>query len=156
MLAPFDSVEVDALLHELPQRAELAEEGDALLDGLEDVVDLGVGGEAADTEADTGVGALVAVAQGTEDVRGLERGGGASGAGGQGNVLERHEEGLTLDVGKGDVDAARVVLGGVSVEGGVLHCEQAVGQTLGKLGDALGVILYEESAIAQASARSYE
>lgn len=40
MLTPFDRVEVDTLLHEFPQRAQLAEEGNALLDSLQDVVDL--------------------------------------------------------------------------------------------------------------------
>lgn len=40
MLTPFDRVEVDTLLHEFPQRAQLAEEGNALFDSLQDVVDL--------------------------------------------------------------------------------------------------------------------
>jgi hypothetical protein len=141
VLAPFDGVEVHALLHELPQRAQLAEEGYALLHGLEYVVDLGVSGETADTETDTGVCALVAVTESTEDVGWLKRGRCASRAGRQGNVLESHQERFTLDIGEGNVDAARVVLGGVSVEGGVLHCEETVGQTLGELGNALGIVL---------------
>jgi len=74
VLAPFDGVEVDALLDELPERAQLAEERHALLHGLEHVVDLGVGGETADTETDTGVRALVAVTESTENVRRLKRG----------------------------------------------------------------------------------
>lgn len=151
MLAPFDTVKIDALLDELPQRAELAEERDALPDGVEDVVDLGVSGEAADAEADTAVRALVAVAQRAEHVRGLERGGCARGAGRERDVFQGHEEGLALDVGEGDVDAAGVVFGRVAVEGGVFHGEKAVGQTLGELGDALGVVLYAELAGVRAS-----
>lgn len=151
MLAPFDTVEIDALLDKLPQRAELAEESDALPDGVEDVVDLGVGGEAADAEADTAVRALVAVAQGAEDVGGLERGGCASGTGRQGDVFQGHKEGLALDVGEGDVDAAGVVFGRVAVERGVFHGEKAVGQALGELGDALGVVLDAELAGVRAS-----
>ena len=64
VLAPLDGVEVNTLLHELPQRAELAKEGHTLLYSLEHVVDLLVGGEAADAEADTGVCALVTATKG--------------------------------------------------------------------------------------------
>jgi len=141
VLAPFDGVEVYALLDKLPQRAQLAEEGHALLHGLEHVVDLGVGGETADTETDAGVRALVAVTESTENVGRFKRGRCASRARGQSNVLESHQEGFTLDVSEGNVDATRVVLGWVSVEGSVLHGEKTVGETLGELGDALGIVL---------------
>ena len=65
VLAPLDSVEVNTLLHKLPQRAQLAEEGHALLYSLEHVVDLLVCCEAANAEANTGVRALVTAAEGT-------------------------------------------------------------------------------------------
>ena len=146
MLAPFDGVEVHALLDELPQRAQLAEERHALLHGLEHVVDFGVSGETTNTETDTGVSALVTVTKSTQDIRRLKRRRGASRAGRQGNILESHQEGFALYVGERDVDAARVVLGRVSVEGGVLHCEQAIGETLRKLSDALGIVLVVMSA----------
>lgn len=64
VLAPLDGVEVDTLLHKLPQRAELAKEGYTLLHSLEHVVDLLVGCEAANAEADTGVCALVTATKG--------------------------------------------------------------------------------------------
>ena len=63
MLTPLDGVEVDPFLDKLPQRAELAQEGDSVLDSFEDVVDLRVGREAADTESNTAVRTLVAVAE---------------------------------------------------------------------------------------------
>ena len=65
VLAPLNGVKVDTLLNKLPQWAELAKEGHALLHSLEHVVDLLVGCEAANTEADTGVRALVAATEGT-------------------------------------------------------------------------------------------
>lgn len=73
MGSPLDRVEVDTVLDELPERAQLAQEVHTLLDGLQDVVDLLLGGKPANTEANTGVGALVTVAEGTQDVAGLKR-----------------------------------------------------------------------------------
>ena len=49
-LRPVDGVDVDALLHHLPQRAHLAEPVDGADDVLDDEVDLGLSGEAAETE----------------------------------------------------------------------------------------------------------
>ena len=68
MLTPLDGVEVNTLLHKLPQGTQLTQESDALLDGLEHVVNLGVSGETADSETNTAVGALVTAAKGAEDV----------------------------------------------------------------------------------------
>lgn len=72
VLAPLDSVEVDALLDEFPQGAQLTQEGHTLLDSLENIVDLHLGGEAANAKSDAAVSALVAVTQGSEDVAGLQ------------------------------------------------------------------------------------
>ncbi|KFY09440.1 hypothetical protein V492_05495 [Pseudogymnoascus sp. VKM F-4246] len=141
MLAPLNRVEIHALLNKLPQRAQLAQERNTLLDGLEHVVDLGISREAADTETDTAVRALVAAAERAEHVAGLERGGGAGTAGGEGDVLEGHEEGFTLDVGEGDVDAAGVKVVRVAVLGGVLHGEEAGEEAVRELLDVLGVVL---------------
>lgn len=72
VLAPLNRVQIDAFLHKLPQRAELSQEGHALLHSLEDVVDLGLCCESADAEADTAVSALVAASQRAQDVAGFE------------------------------------------------------------------------------------
>ena len=141
MLGPLDAVEVDTLLNKLPQWAELAQEGYALLHGLQHVVDLGLGSEASDSETDGGMGGLVTTAEGAEDVGWLEGGGGTSGTGGKGNVLECHEERLSLNVGEGNVDATWVEGVLVSVLGGVLHGQQPVQEFVRKLLDVLAVVL---------------
>ena len=43
---------------------------------------------------------------GPEDVAGLQAGGGARGPGGQGHVLQRHQQALALNVSKTQVHAA--------------------------------------------------
>ena len=50
-LRPVDGVNIDTLLHHLPQRAHLTEPVDGTDNVLDDEVDLGLGGEAAKTEA---------------------------------------------------------------------------------------------------------
>lgn len=72
MLTPLDGIEVNALLNELPERAQLAEEVDSFLNSLEDVVNLAFGGKPSDAETNTAVGALVTVAEGSQDVAGFE------------------------------------------------------------------------------------
>ena len=71
---PLNSVEVDTLLHKLPQRTELTQEGNTFLHGLENVVHLGIGGETANTESDTAVSTLIAAAQSPQDVAGFQGG----------------------------------------------------------------------------------
>jgi hypothetical protein len=115
MLTPLDRLEIDALLHQFPKRTQLPQKSDPLFDRLEHVVNLPFGRETADAEADAAVRALIAVSQRPEHVARLERGGGTGGAGGEGDVLEGHEEGFPLDVGEGNVDTAGVVAVGVAV-----------------------------------------
>lgn len=137
MLGPLNAVEVDALLNKLPQWAELAQEGHALLHRLQHVVDLGLGGEASNTETDTGMGGLVTAAERAEHVGWLEGGGGTRTAGRQSNVFQGHEEGLSFDVGKRNVDATWVEGVFVSVLGGVLHGQKTIQELIRKLLDVL-------------------
>lgn len=145
MLAPLNSVKIHPLLHKLPQRAQLAQECNALLDSLEHVVDLSIGCESADTETDTAVRALVTAAERAEHVAGLQRGRSACTARGEGNVLKSHEEGFTLNVGEGHVDTAGVEVVRVAVLGGVFHGEEAGEEAVRKLLDVLAVVLGEWS-----------
>ena len=141
VLAPFNRVQVNALLNQLPEGAQLTQEVYAILDSLEDVVNLSISGEATNTETNTAVGTLVAASQGTQDIAGLQRGRSAGTTRRQGNVLESHQERLTLDIGERDVHTAGVVVLGVTVQGGVLHGEQALGEALGETLHMLGVVL---------------
>ena len=68
MLAPLDRVEIDTLLHKLPERADVAKMLDSVPHGLKDVIDLVFGRKPSDTEADATVSTLIAAAQRAEDV----------------------------------------------------------------------------------------
>ena len=67
-LRPVDGVDVNSLLHHLPQRAHLAEPVDGADDVLDDEVDLSLGGEAAETEAKGGVGHVLSGTERAQDV----------------------------------------------------------------------------------------
>jgi hypothetical protein len=68
-------------------------------------VNLLLGGETSDSESDGRVSHVVLCSESSEDVRWLERGGGAGGSGGEGNVLHGHEHRLSLDVRERQVEA---------------------------------------------------
>lgn len=121
MLRPFNCLQIDALLDKLPQRTQLAQEVHALLDCIEHVLDLGLGGKSANPEPNAAVRVLVAVAQRAQHVTWLQRGRCAGTPRGERDVFEGHEERLAFDVGKGDVDAAGVTALRVTVQHRVLH-----------------------------------
>lgn len=91
--------------------------------------------------------ALVTAAECSEDVAGFKRGRCAGAAGGQRNILEGHEKGLSLNVGKRDVHASWVMAFAVTIECGVLEGEKTFEKTVRETADPLGVILYLVSCI---------
>lgn len=130
VLTPLNGVQIVSLLNQFPEGTQLAQEIHTVLDRLENVVDLGIGGETTNSEADTAMGALVATSQGTQDVTWFQRSRGAGTTRGQSNVFQGHQKRLTLDVGERDVHATRVVSLGVTIKGRVLHAEKTVAKTL--------------------------
>jgi len=68
MLTPFDGVQVNSFLDQLPERAELSQEGDALADSFQNVVDFTSRGETANAKTDTAVRTFVTVSQSAEDI----------------------------------------------------------------------------------------
>jgi hypothetical protein len=90
----------------VPVRRQPAQAGDDLGEDLDDGVDLGVGGVAAEAEADRAVDGGEGDVHGAQDVRGLERARGAGRArGGADAVLgELVEDALALDEVAGDVE----------------------------------------------------
>lgn len=145
VLAPLNRVEVNSFLDKLPERAKLPEEANTVAHRLEDVVDFTLCGETANAETNTAVGALITAAKGPENVAGFKRGRSTGTTRRKGDILERHQEGLTLDVGKGDVDATGVMASGVTVESSVLQRQETVPQLPGKRRDALAVVLLRVS-----------
>ena len=141
MLRPLNSVQIHPILHQLPQRTQLPQEVHPLSHGLQNIINLLIRRKPPDPEPNTRVRALVAVTQRPQDVRGLERRARTSGARGECDIFQCHEEGLAFDIGEGDVDTAGVVAGGVAVERGVFHGEEGGGEFGGEGFDAFGVVL---------------
>jgi hypothetical protein len=63
MRSPLDGADVNAVFVHLPQRAQVAQLGHVELDGLDGVINFGLGGPAANRHAQTAVGQLVAATQ---------------------------------------------------------------------------------------------
>mmetsp|Transcript_22438 Transcript_22438/g.47403 ORF Transcript_22438/g.47403 Transcript_22438/m.47403 type:complete len:465 (-) Transcript_22438:1744-3138(-) len=110
VLRPLDLLEVDALLDHLPQRTHFSQSYDVLSQEFQNEIDLLLGREPSDPEPQARVGELVVDAQRAENVRGLQAGRGTGRSRRDGNVLERHEQGLALDVGKAVVETSGVVV----------------------------------------------
>ena len=80
------------------------------------VVDLRLGGEAAEADAQAGVRQLLLDAQRAQHVGRLERGRGAGRAGRHREILDPHHQPLALDIGEADVEIAGNALLEVAVE----------------------------------------
>eukprot|EP00191_Tetraselmis_sp_GSL018_P001362 CAMPEP_0177596546 /NCGR_PEP_ID=MMETSP0419_2-20121207/11152_1 /TAXON_ID=582737 /ORGANISM="Tetraselmis sp., Strain GSL018" /LENGTH=381 /DNA_ID=CAMNT_0019088489 /DNA_START=305 /DNA_END=1451 /DNA_ORIENTATION=- len=113
VLRPLDALQVDALLHHLPQRAhlpQLVHVGDRRLDGS---VDLLLGAEPPKAVADGRVRHLLVHSEGAENVARLQARRGAGGSAGDGDLLEAHEERLALHKRERQVAVANVAVCGV-------------------------------------------
>ena len=106
MRGPLDLAEVDAFLDHLVEWREFAKVLDDVDDLVADVIDLGLGVEAAQAEAYGRVRDVVTEAERLEDVAGFERSRGAGGAGADGDVVDAHQQGLALDVDEAHVQVA--------------------------------------------------
>ncbi|KAH3675913.1 hypothetical protein WICPIJ_009212 [Wickerhamomyces pijperi] len=88
------------------------------------------------------VGDLTNTKVGSVHVRRFQRGRGTCGTRGQGNVLQGHQQGLTFNVGKRDIDTPWVSGSGGPVQLGVLQCQEPVRELLGESLDVLLVVLH--------------
>ncbi len=90
-------------------------------DDLEGAVDLLVGGEAGEREAQAGAGFGWGEAHGNQDVRGLGGAGlaGRAEAGGDALEIERDEQGLSIDAVEADIGGVGGAVGGGAVDVGV-------------------------------------
>ncbi len=100
------------------------------------VVDLFLGAEAAEGEADRAVRQFVVAAQGAQHVGRLQGRRGAGRAGGDGQVLERHDQRLALDVVEAEVEVVRHALLAAAVEVHLFHAFELGQETLGQRLDA--------------------
>src|SRR5713226_4978236 len=97
MRGPLHRVEVDALFVHFPQRAHLAQLADAFPDDPDRPIDVFLGREAPEGEADGAVRELVVAAERAQHVRRLEARGRAGRARGHRELLHAHDERLALD-----------------------------------------------------------
>src|SRR3972149_1429750 len=128
MCGPLNRGQVYPFLVHLPQRRELAQLRHLLLDQRRRVVDLLLGGEAPERDADRAVRQLVVAPERAQHVRGLERGRGARRARGHRDVLHRHDQRLALDEVEADVEVVRDAALPVAIEVDLLDVLQAVPQ----------------------------
>src|SRR5438445_4465043 len=139
MCRPLDGIQVHALLVHLPKGRELAQLADLGAQEPDGVVDLLLGGEAPDREADRAVRELVRALEIPQDIRGLESGLISVRARGHRHVLDRHDERLALDEIEADVEVARDAALQVAVDVDLLHVPEAVQQLVAKRADALAL-----------------
>src|SRR5882672_1295083 len=126
MWRPLHRTQVDTLLVHFPQGGQLAQLGDLAADELHREVDLFLGREAPESEADRAVRQLVRASQGPQHIRGLETRRGARRARGHRHVLDRHDERLALDEIEAHVEVVRRAALHVAVHVDLLEVPDAV------------------------------
>src|SRR5712671_1697342 len=139
MCRPLHGIQVHAFLVHLPQGRQLAQLADLGAQELDGVVDLLLGGEAADGESDRAVGELVRAPQRAQDVRRLETRRRAGRARGYRNVLDPHDQRLTFDEVEADVEISRYAPLHVAVDVDLFHVLEAVEQPVAQGADALAL-----------------
>src|SRR2546430_8165224 len=139
MCCPLHGIQVHALLVHLPQRRELAQLADLGAQEPDSVIDLLLGGEAADREADRAVGELVRAPERAQDIRGLEARRSAGRARGHRHVLDPHDQGLALDEVEADVEVSRYAALQVAVDVDLFHVLEAGEQPVAQGADALAL-----------------
>src|SRR6266702_2716036 len=139
MCRPLHGIQVHALFVHFPKRRELAQLADLGAQELDGVVDLLLGGEAADRETNRAVGELIRASERPQDVRGLEARRSAGRAGRHRHVLDPHDQGLALDEVEADVEVSRYAPLDVAVDVDFFHVPEAGEQPVAQAPDALAL-----------------
>src|SRR5712691_2565335 len=139
MCRPLHGIQVHAFLVHLPQGRQLAQLADLGAQELDGVVDLLLGGEAADGEADRAVGELVRAPERAQDVRRLETRRSAGRARGYRNVLDPHDQRLAFDEVEADVEVSGYAPLHVPVDVDLFHVLEAVEQPVAQGANALAL-----------------
>src|SRR5258707_14120701 len=139
MCCPLHGIQVHALFVHLPQGGELAQFADLGAQELDGVVDLLLGGEAADGEANRAVGELVRAAERPQDIRRFEARRSAGRTRGHRHVLDPHDQGFALDEVEADIEIARYAPLDVPVDVDLFHVLEAGEQPVAQGADALAL-----------------
>src|SRR6266704_2979355 len=139
MCCPLHGIQVHAFLVHLPQGRKLAQLADLGAQELDGVVDLLLGGEAADREANRAVGELIRAPERPQNIRGLEARRSAGRARGHRHVLDPHDQGLALDEVEADVEVSRYAPLDVAVDVDLFHVPEAGEQPVAQAPDALAL-----------------
>src|SRR5260370_3718644 len=89
---PLHIFQVDAFLRHLIERRKFAQPLNRFDDAVRNIIDLGLGIEAPDAEADRAVGQVIACAESLQYIRWLQRRGGAVRTAGNRYVIDSHEQ----------------------------------------------------------------
>jgi hypothetical protein len=89
MLSPFDALQIDPLLHHLPQGTQLPQKLDFPLHRFNHEINFRFGRESTDSKPYRGMCHVVVCAEGSKDVRGFEGRRSAGRPGRKSDVLER-------------------------------------------------------------------
>src|SRR5258705_9350770 len=139
MCCPLHGIQVHAFLVHLPQGGRLAQLADLGAQELDGVVDLFLGGEAADREADRAVRELVRAPERAQDVRRLETRRSAGRARGYRHVLDPHDQGLAFDEVEADVEVSGYAPLHVAVDVDLFHVLEAGQQPVAQGADAFAL-----------------
>src|SRR5204862_3825835 len=139
MCCPLHGIQVHAFLVHFPQGRKLAQLADLGAQELDRVVDLLLGGEAADRETNRAVGELIRAPERPQDIRRLEARRGAGRTRGHRHVLDPHDQGLALDEVEADVEVSRYAALQVPVDVHLFHVLEARQQPVAQGADALAL-----------------
>src|SRR6266849_2669493 len=139
MCCPLHGIQVHTLFVHFPERGQLAQLADLGAQEPDGVVDLLLGGEAADRETNRAVGELVRTAERPQNIRGLEARRSAGRARGHRHFLDPHDQGFALDEVEADVEVSRYAPLHVAVDVYLFHVLEAVQQPVAQASNALAL-----------------
>src|SRR6266850_6292249 len=139
MCCPLHGIQVHAFLVHLPQGGELAQLADLGAQELDGVVDLLLGGEAADGKPDRAVRKLVRAAERPQDIRRFAARRSAGRTRGHRHVLDSHDQGFALDEVETDVEVPGYAPREVAVDVHLFHVLEAGQQPVAQGPDALAL-----------------
>mmetsp|Transcript_14196 Transcript_14196/g.40417 ORF Transcript_14196/g.40417 Transcript_14196/m.40417 type:complete len:402 (+) Transcript_14196:48-1253(+) len=142
ILCPLDRLQVDAFLHHLPQRTHFAQPCHVGFQQMQHEIDFFLRRETPDAESQAAVCQFVIHAERSQHVTGFQRRRGAGRTRTDGNILQRHQQALALNVRETVVQATGVVVRGISVSD---HLRDALFDSLlqlaGQVRDPLVVVI---------------
>mmetsp|Transcript_928 Transcript_928/g.1829 ORF Transcript_928/g.1829 Transcript_928/m.1829 type:complete len:438 (+) Transcript_928:3313-4626(+) len=142
ILCPLDALQVNSFLDHFPERRHFTKAIHVLDNKVYCHVNLFFGGESTKTKANGSMGEFLVHSNSTEYVRRFKRGRSTGTTTANSDVLQRHQERLTLNVCKGQVEVTRVPAVCIAVQNNICELRRdALVHTFAQLVDPLGILL---------------